>query len=69
MRGYAEQGLCNVAPEQIVAVTSAVDYAQLEATMIYREGGNCAASPLDLRFHMAPAAERPVWQIDRVELR
>ncbi len=69
VQGYAEQGLCGVAPEGIATIATATDYAQLEATMIYRKGADCAASPLGLRFHMAPAADWPIWLIDRVELK
>ena len=69
VRGYAEQALCSVAPEQIAVLASAADYAQVDATMIYRTGAECAVSPLALRFLMAPAADQPRWLIDRVELR
>lgn len=69
VRGYDEQGLCGVAPEQVAVVAGAAEYAQIEATMIYHKGADCVASPLALRFHMAPAADLPRWLIDRVELR
>lgn len=69
VQGYAAQGLCGVAPEQLAVVAQAEDYAQIEATLIYRKGADCTASALALRFHMVPAAESLGWVIDRVELR
>jgi hypothetical protein len=69
VHGYEEQGLCSVAPDDLATVTQTDDYALLTATMIYHKGADCAASPLGLIFHMAPADDHAFWRIDRVELR
>jgi hypothetical protein len=69
VHGYEEQGLCDVAPDDLAIVTQTDDYALLTATMIYHKGADCAASPLGLIFHMAPSDDHAFWRIDRVELR
>jgi hypothetical protein len=69
VHGYEEQGLCSVAPDDLAIVTETDDYAQITATMIYRKGADCAASPLGLVFHMVPADGHAFWRIDRVDLR
>jgi len=68
VQGYEEQGLCDVAPDDLATVTQTDDYALLTATMIYHKGTDCAASPLGLIFYMAPADDHTFWRIDRVEL-
>jgi len=68
VQGYMDQGLCDVSPQEIVVVSNASDYARIDAMMLYHKGPACAASPLGLIFHMIPAADRPSWLIDRVEL-
>ncbi len=55
VHGYEEQGLCDVAPDNLATETQTDDYALITATMIYHKGADCAASPLGLIFHMAPA--------------
>ncbi len=69
VHGYEEQGLCDVAPDNLATETQTDDYALITATMIYHKGADCAASPLGLIFHMAPADDHAFWRIDRVELR
>jgi len=69
VHGYQEQGLCDVAPDDLATVTQTDDYALITATMIYRKGADCAVSPLGLIFHMAPTDDHAFWRIDRVELR
>ncbi len=69
VHGYEEQGLCDVAPDDLAIVTQTDDYALITATMIYRKGADCAVSPLGLIFHMAPTDDHAFWRIDRVELR
>lgn len=69
VRGYQEQALGGVEPDEVATVTQSDDYVLITATMIYHKGADCAASSLGLSFHMAPADDQKFWRIDRVELR